>query len=78
MSMDLGSTALIIIAAGVLLAIQGLAQVFRCIITMRTNEWPRPEEDVEEMEKKLQKEGLSALHHASEAVDVVEPERKRT
>jgi len=63
----------VIIAAGLLLVIQGVAQVFRCIITIRTGAWPKPEEDVEELEALLQKEGIAALdptHHA-------EPEPRR-
>ena len=39
--------------AGTLLLIQGVAQVFRCIICMRTGEWPAHAEDVEEMETAL-------------------------
>lgn len=67
----------VIVAAGVLLVIQGIAQVFRCIITIRTGAWPGKEADVEEMEAVLQKEGLSALQHGSEAVDVVTPMEPR-
>lgn len=67
----------IIIAAGILLVIQGIAQVFRCIITIRTGRWPRHEEDVEELETVLQREGSTALRHGSEAVDVVEPREPR-
>lgn len=51
----------VIIAAGILLVIQGVAQVFRCIITIRTGDWPEQEEDVEELETVLIKEGVSAL-----------------
>ncbi|WP_138468923.1 TRAP transporter small permease subunit [Poseidonocella sp. HB161398] len=40
----------VIVAAGLLLFIQGIAQVFRCIIAIRTNEWPVAEEDVQETE----------------------------
>ena len=57
----------VIIAAGILLVIQGIAQVFRCIITIRSGAWPKREEDVEELEAILQKEGIAALdptHHA--------------
>lgn len=43
----------IIPVAGALLLIQGIAQVFRCIICMRTGEWPAHTEDVEEMETAL-------------------------
>ena len=43
----------IIPIAGALLLIQGIAQVCRCIICMRTGEWPAHLEDVEEMETML-------------------------
>ena len=67
----------VIIAAGVLLFLQGIAQVFRCVITIRQGAWPAPEEDVEELETILQKEGVAALHHGSEAIDFVAPEDPR-
>ena len=68
----------IIIAAGILLLIQGIAQVFRCIVTIRTGVWPLPDDDVEELEDKLQREGLAALKHSSEAIDIVKPQGDRT
>lgn len=37
-------------AAGVLLLLQGIAEIIRCIITIRTNEWPQRLHDVEETE----------------------------
>jgi TRAP-type mannitol/chloroaromatic compound transport system permease small subunit len=40
------------VAAGLLL-LQGLAQVCRCIMCLRTGEWPAHLEDVEELEKVL-------------------------
>lgn len=43
----------IIVAAGVLLFIQGWAQVFRCILCIRTGKWPEHPEDVEELETVL-------------------------
>ena len=69
----------VIIAAGILLLIQGIAQVFRCIICMRTNEWPRyTEEDVEEMEDVLLREHeKKVLRHGSESIDVVHPMERR-
>lgn len=64
----------VIIAAGLLLFIQGLAQVCRCIVCMRTGVWPRHLADVEEMEQALLREHeLNELRHYSEAVDVVDP-----
>ncbi|WP_163557974.1 TRAP transporter small permease subunit [Halomonas sp. NO4] len=48
----------IIVAAGVLLFIQGIAQVCRCIVCIRTNEWPPNVEDVEELEDQLKREAV--------------------
>lgn len=53
----------VLIAAGILLIIQGVAQVFRCILCIRTGVWPEPAADVEELEKVLLEEkSLNALH----------------
>lgn len=61
----------VIVAAGILLFIQGIAQVFRCVICLRTGAWLRAEEDVEETEKVLmQAQTLDVLKHGSEAVDI--------
>ncbi|HEX2256521.1 MAG TPA: TRAP transporter small permease subunit, partial [Afifellaceae bacterium] len=66
----------VIVAAGVLLFIQGIAQVFRCIIAIRTNVWLRAAEDVEEIEKMgLEGRIEDVLKHATEAVDVRPPDR---
>ncbi|PJF09040.1 TRAP transporter small permease subunit [Pseudorhodobacter sp. MZDSW-24AT] len=46
----------VIVAAGLLLLIQGLAQVFRCILCMRTGTWLEAEEDVEETEQLLMRQ----------------------
>jgi TRAP-type mannitol/chloroaromatic compound transport system permease small subunit len=47
---------MVIVAAGILLFIQGIAQVFRCIRCIRDNEWIEAEADVEETETMLIKE----------------------
>lgn len=61
----------VIIAAGILLLIQGIAQVFRCIICLRTGEWVRAVDDVEETEKILmQTKSLEALAHGGEPLDI--------
>ena len=61
----------VIVAAGILLFLQGIAQVFRCIICLRTGEWVRAEDDVEETEKILMEaKTLDVLKHGSEAVDI--------
>jgi len=55
---------LIIPIAGFLLLIQGIAQCCRCILCMKTGEWPKHLEDVEETETILQhvhEEGSPAL-----------------
>ncbi len=44
----------IIPVAGALLFLQGIAQVMRCIICLKTGEWPPLLHDVEEMETMLQ------------------------
>jgi len=46
----------IMAVAGVLLLIQGVAQVFRCIICLRTGEWVQAAEDVVELEVQLMHE----------------------
>ncbi len=67
---------MIIVAAATLLFIQGLAQICRCIICIRTGEWPAHLEDIEEMEEVLLHEHEEeVLRHGSEAVDVVEPSK---
>jgi TRAP-type mannitol/chloroaromatic compound transport system permease small subunit len=65
----------IIVAAGLLLFLQGIAQVFRCIICLRTGEWLRARDDVEELEKVLlETKDLHSLGRGSEAIDIVAPE----
>ncbi len=65
---------LIIVAAGILLFMQGLAQVARCIVCIREGAWPRQIEDVKELEDRLL-EGDTAdiIRHGSEALDVQKP-----
>lgn len=51
---------LIIPAAGTLLALQGIAEMLRCIVCIRTGQWPERLHDVEELEmavlKKVEEE----------------------
>jgi len=62
----------VIVAAGLLLFVQGIAQVFRCILCIRTGEWLRATDDVEETEAKLIHEHeRDVLRHGSEAIDVL-------
>ncbi len=46
--------------AGLLLWIQGVAQVIRCVLCLKTGLWPRQLHDVEEMESMLLKQGAAA------------------
>jgi TRAP-type mannitol/chloroaromatic compound transport system permease small subunit len=48
--------------AGIMLFIQGAAQVIRCLLTIKTGRWPRQLHDVEELENVLIQE------HAQKAV----------
>jgi TRAP-type mannitol/chloroaromatic compound transport system permease small subunit len=63
----------IIPIAGGLLFLQGMAQVCRCIICIKTGKWPAHLEDVEELEIALLKEQEEA---GDEAVKVVLSEEK--
>lgn len=57
----------IIVLAGTLLVIQGIAQVCRCILCIHTGEWLAHEEDVEELEDVLIKEAAAGhLDHAEQ------------
>ncbi|XWN32270.1 MAG: TRAP transporter small permease subunit [Devosia sp.] len=68
----------IIVAAGVLLFIQGVAQVCRCILCLKRGYWPEREADVEELDKQLQDPSVATvLAHGSEAVDVVRPDEPK-
>ncbi|WP_332681626.1 TRAP transporter small permease subunit [Bosea sp. (in: a-proteobacteria)] len=46
--------------AGVLMTVQGLAEVARCIICLRTGEWPPRLHDVEETEKLILEQAAAA------------------
>lgn len=48
-----------LVVAGILLFLQGIAQVCRCIICIRSGEWMPHEEDVEELEDKLLKQAAA-------------------
>ena len=50
----------VIVAAGILLLVQGVAQVFRCIICIREGHWPPVASDVEETETLLMKQAATA------------------
>jgi len=41
----------LIVVVGILMVIQGIVEVFRCLICIRNGEWPKRLHDVEELEK---------------------------
>jgi len=64
----------VIVAAGILLLIQGIVQVLRCVVCMRTNEWMQAADDIEETEVLLMEKAThDILAHGSEAIDIVRP-----
>ena len=60
---------MIIPIVGVLMLLQGLAEVVRCLQTIRTNAWPDRLHDVEELEKRL-------LEHPEEADKILHTGRE--
>src|SRR3546814_550260 len=66
----------IIVAAGVLVLLQGIAQAMRCVVCIRSGAWPRHLEDVEELEQVLIREhAMETQRQGAEAVDVIGPGR---
>ena len=65
----------ILVVAAILLVIQGIAQVFRCILCIREGFWRRAEEDIEETEVALVRQHEDVLRHGSEAIDTVTPDK---
>jgi TRAP-type mannitol/chloroaromatic compound transport system permease small subunit len=51
----------VMVAAGLLLLIQGFAQVCRCILCLREGYWRQAEEDVEETEALLMQQADEAV-----------------
>lgn len=60
--------------AGALLLIQGVAEIIRCILCIRTGEWPQRLHDVEEMETVILHEQQYLAEHGEKA----DPSRKGT
>jgi TRAP-type mannitol/chloroaromatic compound transport system permease small subunit len=48
---------------GAMLLVQGFAEVFRCIICLRTGAWPSRSQDVEEMESAIRHEREFVVEH---------------
>ena len=61
----------LIVVVGVLMVIQGIVEVFRCLICIRTGTWPKRLHDVEELEKViLEKAEQAKLAEAAAAEEV--------
>jgi len=56
----------VIVAAGILLLIQGIAQVFRCIHCIRTGQWLEAADEVEETEVKLARDSAAEMAELEE------------
>lgn len=56
---------------GVMLLLQGVVEVVRCLICIRTGDWPQRLHDVEEMEKIILEEA-AAKDNPEEALNVIE------
>ncbi len=56
---------MLIPVAGLLLTLQGIAEVLRCVLCLKTGKWPQRLHDVEEMETALlhQREDEARTHH---------------
>ena len=64
---------------GALLLIQGLSEVFRCIICLRTGEWPPRGQDVEELETAiLHEREFAAKHEAEVAAQAVGSQERQS
>ena len=50
-----------LVVAGALLFLQGVGQVMRCILCIRTGEWLAHQEDVEELEDQLRRQAADGL-----------------
>ena len=66
----------IIPLAGFFLLLQGLAQCCRCIICLRTGQWPAHLEDVEEMETMLQHQHEDEAEARAEILHLREGDRQ--
>ena len=66
----------IIPVAGVVLFLQGIAESIRCMICIRTGQWPQRLHDVEETETVIVHELEREAHQTDEAVHEVREERR--
>jgi TRAP-type mannitol/chloroaromatic compound transport system permease small subunit len=65
--------------AGAVLLLQGIVEIVRCVLCLRTGAWPSREQDVEEVDVDKLKEMVHVKDADIEALDtlVVKPEARR-
>ena len=62
--------------AGAFLLLQGIVEIIRCVICIRTGEWPSREQDVEEVDVDKLKEMVHVKDADIEALDQLAPSKK--
>jgi hypothetical protein len=55
--------------AGIILLLQGFVEIIRCVICLKTGEWPSREEDVEEVDVEKLKEMVHVKDEDIAALD---------
>jgi TRAP-type mannitol/chloroaromatic compound transport system permease small subunit len=60
---------------GVLMVLQGVVEVLRCLVCLRTGEWPRRIQDVEELEKVILEEAEEKKRAAMREAEEIGPTR---
>lgn len=60
---------ILIPVAGVILFLQGISEVVRCVRCIRTGTWPQRIHDVEEMETAILHQQQAELHHEQQSSD---------
>ena len=62
--------------AGAFLLLQGIVEIIRCVICIKTGEWPSREEDVEEVDVDKLKQMVNVNDADIEALDQLAPAKK--
>jgi hypothetical protein len=62
--------------AGAFLLLQGVVEIIRCVICIRTGEWPRREDDVEEVDVEKLKQMVHVKDADIDALDSLVVQKK--
>ena len=68
---------LVIPFVGITLLLQGIVEIIRCVICLRTGQWPARDEDVEEVDVDKLKEMVNVKDEDIQALDSLLPEKGR-